>query len=143
MKRHGFSLIEIMIVVAIIGILASVAIPLYTGHIRKARRSEAMTGLQTVALYEEKCMAEKGNYNTITYLINSFGLSDPDGDKIYEPSDFYNISLFTQTSTLFVVQGVPIGAQAGDNITLAVHSDGRVGRIVLGNFVEDRTVWGQ
>lgn len=142
MRRHGFSLMEVMIVVVIIGVLASIAIPMYTGHVKKARRSEAMTGLQTVALYEEKCMAEKGSYNTIAYLINSFGLSDPDGDSLYEPSDFYNLAV-TNGVSIFIAKATPTGAQASDNITLAINSDGQVGRIngAGWNFVEDRALW--
>jgi type IV pilus assembly protein PilE len=150
MRRHGFSLIEVMAVVVIIGVLASIAIPLYTGHIRKARRSEAMAALQTIALYEEKGMAEFGKYGNqiylsgdLTFLIDTTGLPDPDNDGIYEPSDFYILEVSTGPGSHFIAKARPKGAQASDNITLAINSDGQAGKIngVGWNFVEDRALW--
>jgi len=133
MRKEGFTLIELMIVVAIIGILASIAIPVYTGHVKKARRSEAMSSLQTVALYEEKCMAEKGSYAAVAALQNTFGLSNPN-------TSFYTINLYTLSTTSFVAQAIPQGTQAGDT-TLAMDSQGRLGKITGGGFVEDKSVW--
>ena len=51
-----------MIVVAIIGILAMIAIPTYTGQQLRAARTEAYTNLQTLRLLEEQFFAENGAY---------------------------------------------------------------------------------
>ncbi|MEW6442504.1 MAG: prepilin-type N-terminal cleavage/methylation domain-containing protein [bacterium] len=61
-KQRGFSLIELMIVVTIIGILAAIAIPSYMGIQKKAQRSELRTNLATLRLLEEKRFAERGTY---------------------------------------------------------------------------------
>jgi type IV pilus assembly protein PilE len=63
MSSKGFSLIELMIVVAIIGILAMIAIPGYIGQQKSAARTEAYSNLENLRLLEEQYFAENGCYN--------------------------------------------------------------------------------
>ncbi len=67
MKRGwaGFTLIELMIVVAIVGILAAIAYPSYTDSVRKGRRAEATTALYGIQLAQEKWRANKPTYGTL------------------------------------------------------------------------------
>lgn len=62
MNRKGFTLIELIVVVAIIGILAVIAIPAYIGQQKSATRTEAFTNLQNLRLLEEQYFAENGCY---------------------------------------------------------------------------------
>jgi prepilin-type N-terminal cleavage/methylation domain-containing protein len=62
MGKKGITLIEMLIVVAIIGILAMVAIPAYVGQQTKATRTEAYTNLQNLRLLEEQYFADSGCY---------------------------------------------------------------------------------
>lgn len=72
MKRianKGFSLVELMIVVALISILASVAIPSYSRFITDARRSDGHHLLRLNALRLERCFTLEGSYNGSCFLV--------------------------------------------------------------------------
>lgn len=61
---EGFSLIEVMIVVAIIGILASVAAPAYFNHVMRNRQTYAVYELMAINAAQERYFAESGTYST-------------------------------------------------------------------------------
>ncbi len=83
----GFTLIELMIVVAIVGILAAIAYPSFQDQIRKSRRSDAMTALTTAAAMQERWYTEHSSY---TSTIGNIGdTSSPEG--------YYTISVVAQT----------------------------------------------
>jgi len=60
--KEGVTLIEVMIVVAIVGLLAAIAIPAYDNYITRSRRSDAFTALETVRAAQEMYRAERGFY---------------------------------------------------------------------------------
>lgn len=66
-ERKGFTLIELMVVVAIIGILAAVAIPVYRYYVTSAKASEAITVLQGIRMAEVRYFSEYKRYtNTMS-----------------------------------------------------------------------------
>jgi type IV pilus assembly protein PilE len=73
----GFSLIELMVVVVITSILASIAVPAYTSSIRKSRRTEAKTALADAAAREERYFATQNVYtnspNALLYVAGAAG----------------------------------------------------------------------
>lgn len=93
-RARGFTLIELMIVVAIIGILAAIAYPSYTRYVREARRADAVAAITRVQLAQERYRA-----NNPTYA--------DDLDKLSLPSistdGYYDISLPSASATGYVV----------------------------------------
>jgi prepilin-type N-terminal cleavage/methylation domain-containing protein len=85
MGKKGFTLIELIIVLAIISILVALSIPAYLGQQRSAARNEAFSNLESLRLLEEQFFAENGQYapaggGTINYNatigVNDNGIED-------------------------------------------------------------------
>jgi len=66
MDKKGITLIEMLIVIAIIGIIAAVSIPAYVGQQTRAARTEAYANLQNLRMLEEQYLAENGVYAPTT-----------------------------------------------------------------------------
>lgn len=62
-NNKGFTLIELMIVVAIVGILGAIAYPSYADYVRKARRADGMTAVLNAANMMERCGSTFGRYD--------------------------------------------------------------------------------
>lgn len=60
--ERGYTLIEMMIVVALLGIISAVAIPAYQGYVATGKEAEAKAGLSNIALLEEQSFAQNRTY---------------------------------------------------------------------------------
>lgn len=74
MDNKGITLIELIIVVAVIGLLAAIAVPAYIGQQKVATRSEAFTNLQNLRLLEGQYFAENASY---TPTLGAAGANQP------------------------------------------------------------------
>ena len=85
-KQQGFTLIEMMIVVAIIGVLAAIAYPSYQQYVIKTKRTDMMTEMQNIASEIESRKLALGNYNAISVGVKTdFATAYPrQGTQIYD-----------------------------------------------------------
>ena len=95
-KQKGFTLIELMIVVAIIGILAAIAIPNYLSYTCKAKQTEAKSNLGAIATCQEAYSAE---FDTYSNTLTAIGFKTK-GDTRYTYSPgFLTTTTYTATAT--------------------------------------------
>lgn len=115
MKVTGFSLIELMIVVAVVGILAGIAYPAYQEQVASSRRATAMGDLQSLAQALERHFNANDTYvgsGTVGGAPSVFPSESPvDGGVKY-----YDLTTQTLSATGYTLRATPKGAQAGDGI---------------------------
>lgn len=94
--QKGFSLIELLIVLAIIGVLTSISYPMYRKHVVKARRIKAEVALTDLAGRMEQYYQDKHTYKGAT--VSAL--------KAKQPKD-YTLTIAQATSTDYLLQAVP------------------------------------
>lgn len=127
MKQQGFTLIELMIVVLIVGILTAIAYPAYQEHVTRARRSDGQAALMDLASRLERYYSERNTYQTAT--IGTGNATDV-LDTNTSPEGWYTLSFANQTATAYTIQAIPQNAQAtADQLcqTLTYNSLGQKG----------------
>jgi type IV pilus assembly protein PilE len=119
-RKHGFSLIELMVSVAIVGILAAVAYPAYTQYLTKSRRAEAQTHLMEIAQLEQQYLADNRAYTATMANLN--GLTTPTNVAKY-----YTITIDTPVATppTFTATATPkVGTTQVSDATLSINNAG-------------------
>ncbi len=110
MKSKGFTLIELMVVVAIIGIIAAIAYPSYQGYIASSYQARVVADLKMCALALDRYYSNDFTYvaadtNNVCTLVSP---ADATGTSVQ-----YNITYVTLTATNYVIKATPAGGSCG------------------------------
>lgn len=129
-SNRGFTLVELMIVVAIIGIVTTIAYPSYQGFIKSSNRAAAQADLMGLGAAMERHKAATYSYKAAAVLAADTGkpaifhahspAAEPYANRAYD------LTISSSTGTAYLVEAKPKsgGTQAGDG-SLFLYSDGR------------------
>jgi type IV pilus assembly protein PilA len=104
--QQGFTLIELMIVVAIIGILAAVAIPAYKDYTTKAKFADVITSISSVKMAVSECMQENAGATASCDTIGKIGIANL-------PPATANYGVPTLTASTAVITATATAAAGG------------------------------
>lgn len=113
-RQSGVTLMELLTVVIVISVLASLAVPSYRRYLLRAQRSDATTALLRLQTAQEKYFLQYGTYVTTTANISTL---PPAGLGLSAVSErgYYNLAVAaTPTGYIFTATPVPGGGQADD-----------------------------
>lgn len=129
-QQSGFTLIELMIVVAIVGILAAIAYPAYQDSVRKGRRAEAITALYGIQLAQEKWRANNPTYASTLANLGLPTTSPATGTAYYDLAiTAASATAFTATATARATGGQNQDKAGGVSCTpLTLNQNGPVGQ---------------
>lgn len=117
-KQSGFTLIEMMIVVAVIGVLAAIAYPSYQNYVIKSKRADMMSEMHNIASQIERQKLSAGKYSGVTTTSMT-------GSYPKQGLALYTVGLPSPLSKDWIITAAPIvGQQMASDGTLTLSSKG-------------------
>ena len=136
--QRGFTLIEVMIVVAILGVIAAIAFPSYMESVRKSRRADAKSALMAASQAMEKYFTERQ-----TYVNATLGSNATDVYKTTSPDGYYTLSFsVASTASAYSLQAAPTAGKGQTNDKCGTFSINQAGaKGVSGGSLNAAACW--
>jgi type IV pilus assembly protein PilE len=134
-KSGGFTLIEAMIVVAVIAIIAAIALPSYQDSVRKSRRADATAELERLAARQERWFTENNSYTNVLANLTGGATTTPEGH--------YNLTMTHPGgcgTSCFLITATAAGGQSSDTKCTSF-SLNEIGARTFGGSGTSRDCW--
>ena len=111
--QAGVTLIELMIVVALVAVLASIALPSYRSYVIRTHRTEATTALLGIAAAQEKFYLQNNRYA----IDDELAVAPPAGLGILATTEngWYTLEITAADTETFTAEATAVGGQADDS----------------------------
>ena len=122
-NKSGFTLLEILVVIIIVGVLASVAMPTLFRNVERSRATEALNTLGVIKRQMDGCAMQFGGTNyTACATFNAIGMQDPSSGAVpANPTSHFNYAIVAGGAASFTVRATRVAldnGNSGDQINL-------------------------
>jgi len=113
-NKEGFTLIELMIVIAVVSIMAAIAIPAYTSNVEKTRRADAQGSFLQFANAMERHYTEQTPFTYVGATVGSATSNTFTNQSPKTGTAFYTLSISAVGTNSYTLQATPTGSQSSD-----------------------------
>jgi type IV pilus assembly protein PilE len=133
-KKNGFSLIELVVAMGIVGILAAIAIPAYTSYTKTANRTDATRTLTSYAQALERCYSQAFTYVGCSAIPATLPAASAQG--------YYSVTFPVLTASSFTITATPLKAPQTSDSTCTSFSVDNTGAQSTTPAANSPTCWG-